>query len=95
MSLLIEDEVTDNKRIRIIYLNDVFRVKWPSTIDRGILDREYKIHTSIKRCYSHNPLFDKRDTIIKSNIQVNRLDMFEMIDLYWEISNEDPNGDVQ
>ena len=85
MSFQIENYFDEINRIRITFLNGKFDVKWPVNTNIQENSREEKIHSALKRCYASKPEFQLKNMIIKSNIQVSRVDKFEdEIDLYWE-----------
>lgn len=83
MPIIIENVFKDIKRIRIKYELGSFTVIWPNSLDITYNDREFKIHSAIKRSYAHNGLFTNFN-FLTSNVQINRLDKFDSIDLYWE-----------
>ena len=84
MTFTIENKYKDIRRIRVKFENGVFTVIWPEGLNIEEHDREFKIHSAIKRCFAHQPMFKIPGVVYISNIQVNRLDSFDAIDLYWE-----------
>lgn len=84
MPFTIENHKKDIKRIRIKFESGVFTVMWPEDIDIEENDREFKIHSAIKRSYAHHAIFAVEGVSLSSNVQLNRLDKFDAIDLYWE-----------
>ena len=91
MDFKIDNLFADVTRIRILYRKGLFVIKWPKAIDINLNEREFKVHSAIKRCFAHNPIFKNGEVSYKSNLQVDRLDRYEVIDLYWELIPEDKN----
>jgi len=84
MQLIINDDFKKINRVRIRYVNGTCTVNWPVDTDLNLNDRKKKIHDSITRCFAHDPDFADPNVLLKSNVQVARLDTLEYCDLHWE-----------
>jgi hypothetical protein len=70
-------------------LGDSVLIKWPIGTDITLNDREFKVHSSIKRCIANRAGFNNPESVFKSNLKVSRVDAFEYLDLFWtEIPRE-------
>ena len=56
---------------------------WPLGTELDESQRRKKIHSAIKRCHEHDEDFAEANLHLKSNMQINRLDKFDYIDLRW------------
>jgi hypothetical protein len=84
MNLTIIDSFKNVKRIRIKYHNGTCEISWP--IGTNILekDRQIKLHAGITRCFEHDEDFKDSTLVLKSNVQLDRLDKLDYCDLRWE-----------
>lgn len=94
MELKIVDSFKDIKRIRISCYNGTCTVSWPTGTDVEINDRKKKIHDSVTRCFEHDSDFHEEDLILKSNVQIDRLDKLQYCDLKWEAQSLSDDEDL-
>jgi hypothetical protein len=84
MELTIVDNFKDVKRIRISHNKGTCNISWPVGTDIESKDRKNKIHDSITRCFQHDDDFQKENIVLKTNVQLDRLDKLQYCDLRWE-----------
>ena len=84
MNLTIIDNFKNVKRIRIKYHNETCEISWPIGTNVEENDRKIKLHSGINRCVEHDEDFKDNTLVLKSNLQVDRLDKLEYCDLRWE-----------
>lgn len=84
MNLTIIDSFKNVKRIRIKYHEGNCEISWPIGTNIEEKDRKVKLHEGITRCFNHDDDFRDNTIILKSNIQLDRVDKLEYCDLRWE-----------
>lgn len=88
MQIIINHELRPISRVRYVFAEGVFTVKWPLDTDLNENDREFKVNSAIKRCIAHDTIgrFSRENAVLKGNRSLKQIDEFAEVDLYWEQS---------